>query len=223
MNVLTLENRMVGHINFNEKISSRSSVDTRLALIAYPYALSVINSRRHCHFDLLAAGCIACARTFGALLFDNFTRSAAVRTGLYILNSSEERLRSVDYLTPAAALRACFRRCSRFRACSVTILTWIFQNQIQFFFTSEHRFFKSNSYAFSYIGAFHRSVSGAPASSASSKQVTEYITEYVAEISSIKIKSTKSAGSSCSAFKCCVAELVILAAFFRITQDGIRF
>ena len=207
---------MVGHINFNEKISSRSSVDTRLALIAYPYALSVINSRRHCHFDLLAAGCIACARTFGALLFDNFTRSAAVRTGLYILNSSEERTEKCRLPDPCRRTSGMFpERFPVSRLFRDNPHMDLSESDPVLFHIRTPLLSKVILMLFLILAPFIGPFPARPLLLLPSKQVTEYITEYVAEISSIKIKSAKSAGSSCSAFKCCVAELVITGGVFQ--------
>src|SRR5699024_7322000 len=72
------------------------------------------------------------------------------------------------------------------------------------------------------ICAFHRTIVGT-SSSAASEQIAENITEDITHISA-EIKSAKAAGSSArAALEGCMAELIILTPFFRVTEDAIRF
>ena len=53
MDVLSLEDRMMGYIHLNKQISSRAAVYARLALIADTDALSVVNTCGNCNLDSL--------------------------------------------------------------------------------------------------------------------------------------------------------------------------
>ena len=67
----------------------------------------------------------------------------------------------------------------------MTVFTWIFQNQLQLFFTSMYCLFKRNADTFSDIGTFHRAIT-CSASSGTSEQISKDISENVSKISSIK-------------------------------------
>ena len=103
----------------------------------------------------------------------------------------------------------------------MTVFTWIFQNQLQLFFTSMYCLFKRNADSFSDIGTFHRTITGS-ASSGTSEQISKDISENVSKISSIK-SAAKSTCTSGTSLKCRVAELIILTTFVSVTQNGIGF
>ena len=101
--------------------------------------------------------------------------------------------------------------------------TGIFQNKIQLFLTSEHRFLECDADALPDVRTFHRTVAAPAACSASSKQIAENIAEDITEISTVKVKSPESSGTACAAFKCRMTKLIVLTPFIRIAQYCICF
>ena len=91
----------------------------------------------------------------------------------------------------------------------MTVFARIFQHKIQFFLASEDSFLECDANALSDISPFHRTVACAT-SSGTTEHISEDISENVAEICSIEVKSA--AESTCSAagtaIKCSVAELI---------------
>ena len=106
----------------------------------------------------------------------------------------------------------------------MTVFARIFQHKIQFFLASEDSFLECDTDTLSDISPFHRTVACA-ASSRATEHISEDISENVAEICSIEVKSA--AESTCSAagtaIKCSVAELIVLTTFVSVTQNGIGF
>ena len=100
---------MTGNLNLHQKVSSRSSVDARLTFLADPDALSVINACRNRNLDLLAAAGVSGSMSVGTLITDDLSGAAAVRTGLYVSNGSEDGLLGISNLSGSLTFRTGLR------------------------------------------------------------------------------------------------------------------
>ena len=109
MHILPLEDRMPGYDHLYQKVASWASVYTRFSLLPDPHALTVVDSCRDRHSDLLTVGGISCTAAVRTFLTDNLAGSVTVRTGLDILDHSKEGLLCIDNLTLALTFRAGLR------------------------------------------------------------------------------------------------------------------
>ena len=113
---------MRGYDYFYQQIASLASVDTRFTVAAVAQALAVVNTGRDGNFVFLSLCNKTGAITVRTFLFDDFSRSAAVRTCLDILNLSEEGLLRIHDLTFTVTFCTCLRLGSRFGSRAVTFV-----------------------------------------------------------------------------------------------------
>ena len=119
IHILPLQGRMSRYDNLYEQIASRSAVDSRLALLPDTDALSVVDTCRNRHLNLFLACNVSGTPAIRALVFDDLSGTATVRTGLHILHRTKERLLCKYNLSLTATLRAGLRCCSRLCTCSM--------------------------------------------------------------------------------------------------------
>ena len=206
---------MTFYLNFNQQIPSWAAVYTRFTLFTNTDALSVVNTGRDRHCDLLAVCDVTASMAVRTFLFYDLTASVTVRTGLYISYRAKQGLLCIYDLTFTAAFRTSLRTGSWFCTCSMAGFTLILQIQIQLFFASEYCLFKGNPYRCPDIGTFHRSIVCTSAATASEK-ISENITKDISHIAAVEIKAAESSGTSAALFKRSMSELIILSAFFCI-------
>ena len=168
--------------HLNKKITSRAAVYSRLTLLPYTHALSVVYTCGDADLDLLPFGNISVSVTVRAFILNDLTCSVTVRAGLNVLYHAEERLLGHHDLALASALGTGFGGRARPCAASVTGLAGLLKVKIQLLLAAENRLLKAYPCAGPYIGALHGAVVIAPPAPAASEQITEDITEDITEI-----------------------------------------
>ena len=211
---------MTSHDDLNQHVASGASVHTGFSLTGKPFALAVVNSCRDIHFKPFAHGYISTAMAVRALLLDHLTGSVTVRAGLHVPHGTEEGLLGEYHLSLAAALGTGDRLGAGLRAGSMTGFALFLHVQLYGFRGTEYRLFKSNMDAGAQIRPLHRRISR-PASSAgtASEKVSEYVAKNITKISAAEIKSAEAAART--AIECRMAELIVLASFLRIAENGV--
>ena len=100
---------MAGNHHFYHQVSSWSAVCSRFSFFPDTNTLSVIDTCRYGYFDLFAVGNESCSPAVRTFVFDHFSGSMTVGTGLNILDRSEHGLLGIYYLTGSMAFRTGLR------------------------------------------------------------------------------------------------------------------
>ena len=118
---------MLGYSHLHQKVSPVTAVDPRLSLSGDPDALSVVDTCRDRHLDLLSAGNISAAIAVRAFLLYDLAGSLTVRTCLHVLYLSKEGLLVINDLSFPVTLGAGHRRGSRLCTRSMAFGAFILQ------------------------------------------------------------------------------------------------
>ena len=156
--ILSFKYRMRTYYRFNKQVSSGSSVYTRLTLSFHSYGHTVIYTCRNLDLQSFLLTYITVSMAVGTFFLGYLAAAATIRTGLYILHSTEETLLCIHYLALTTALCTSFRCSSRFCTASVTFAAGFLEINTDFFFSSKYSFFKAKAYRGLDIGTLHRSV-----------------------------------------------------------------
>ncbi len=221
IHILPHKDGVTRHCHLHKQISSRAAVYARLSLLADADALSVVNTRRDGHSDLLLAGNIAGSAAVRALVLDDLSAAVAVRTCLYVLHCAEEGLLGVDNLALAAAFWTGLGGCTRLGPCPVALRTGILEDNLNLLLAAKHSLLKCDADALADVHPLHGTLICPSSAPASAEQIAENVSEDVTEISAAEIKSSEASGSAGAALKGSMAELVILTALLRIAQDRV--
>ena len=84
--ILAFEYRMRGYDYFYKQIAPFASIDTWLSVAPVAQALAIIDTGRNCNLDFLSPGDKTGSIAVRTFFFDNLAGTAAVRTGLNILD-----------------------------------------------------------------------------------------------------------------------------------------
>ena len=201
--------------HFHKKIASGSSVHAGLTLVADADALSVVDTGRNGYLDGLLAADITRAAAVRALVLDDLSASSAVRACLHISNSAEEGLLREHHLALAAALGAHLRSSPGLGARSRAGRAWILEIKCDLLLDAGDRFEECDPHAGADIGPLHRTVCR-PASSAA-EEISEQVSENIAEIGRIEIEAAKTAAS----VERRKTKLIVLRTLLRVAQDRI--
>ena len=79
-------------ITSTNRIAPFASIDTWLSVAPVAQALAIIDTGRNCNLDFLSPGDKTGSIAVRTFFFDNLAGTAAVRTGLNILDLAEEGL-----------------------------------------------------------------------------------------------------------------------------------
>ena len=199
--------------NLNQKVTLLTTVNARLTLPAQTDALTIVNTGRHSYLYLFTLCHIAASIAVLALLLDNLSRTAAIRTRLHIPDCTKQGLLCKYNLALSSALVT--RLCGGTRLCTTTATgTALFlQIELKLLFRTEHGLFKANTDSGSYIRTLLRTVAGS--SGTTSENIAENISENIPHVHAGKIKSTT--GSATTLLKCGMTKLVVLSTLFCIT------
>ena len=204
----------------NDQIARRSAVSSVTALTAKRDPLTVVDSRRNVHAELLVDLYIARSLAVGARRLDDLTRSATAVAGCGGLECHTAHTLGYPSLSRAAADRTGLGAGSLLRAASAAIRAFLNSVIGHVLLDAKRRLLKAHADAYTNILASGRGVSslGATAEAAS-----EEAAENVSQISKVA-KATKAAtvsSATCGRIKCGMAELVILCLLVRIGQNGV--
>ena len=173
---------MSGYNYFYQQISSWTTVDTRLSFFTDTDTLSIVDTGRNRYLDFSLSCDISGTTAIRTFVFDYFTGTITIRTGLDILHRSKERLLCKHNFSFTTALGTCFRICSRFCTCTMAGCTLILQNHFNFFLTSKNSLFKCDPYTGTEIGTFHRSVIASSSGATATEEVAENISKDISHI-----------------------------------------
>ena len=216
--ILALEYGMTPYNDFYKHISPGAAVDARFSHASQTLALAVVDSRRDIHLKPFLHGYITASMAVSTFIFNYLAGAVTVRTGLYIADRAKEGLLGKYHLALTAALGTGNGLCTLLGSRSVTGLTFFLYIQFYGLRCTEYRFFEGYVHTGTKIGALHGCIARPAASAGSAaEEITKYITENIAKICAVEIKAAEAA-ATCAVVKGCMAELVVLAPFLRITQ-----
>ena len=157
---------MPSDIDRHEQIPSRTTVDARLTLFTDAYTLTIINTCRNNDLDLLFIRNVSGTTAIRTFIPDNLTGTATIRTGLHVLNRTEQRLLREYYLPLTATFRTSLRRSTGLCTGTMTGRTLILHIQLDFLLTAKNGLLKGDADAGTQIGSLHRTSRPAAAPSA---------------------------------------------------------
>ena len=204
---VSLQERMSLHDDINQKASALAAVHAGLTHIRNAHALSFVDSGRNRNADGLTVRHIARAVTVFTFFTDDLTGTATVRTGLLVLNDTENRLLRENDGALSFTSRTGFRTCAGLCPASVTGLADILQIQLQILFTAEYRLFKRNTDRSTHACAASRSIASLRASSASAEHVAE--AEHIENIGKAAREIISTAAGAAALIKGIVSVLIV--------------
>ena len=203
---------MPSDIYRHEQIPSRTTVDARLTLFTDAYTLTIINTCRNNDLDLLFIRNVSGTTAIRTFIPDNLTGTATIRTGLHVLNRTEQWTAGVYTIWPFPLH---FGQVSGEVPGFAPVPWQVAHSSFRFISIS----FSQPKIASSKvmrtlvrtlapcIGPFRP----AAAASAAAEQIAENIAENIAHISATEIEAAKSARSACASVKGRMTKLIILS------------
>ena len=211
---------MASHDDLHQHIASGAAVDAGFALAGQPFALAVVDTGGDIHLKALAHGHISGSMAVRTFFLDDLAGPVAVGQ-VCTFRTVPKKDCWVNTTWPLPPhLGQVTGWGAGLRSGSVAGSCTLLHIQLDGLGSAEYRFLKSDMHAGAQVRALHRCVSGASApAGTAAEEISENISENISEISAAEIKAAEAAARA--AVKRSMAELIVLASFLRIAENGV--